>query len=508
VIEEREELPELPNGWIWTRIGEIGELIRGVSYSKAEASKVNRDRTVPILRATNIGPQLSYDNLVYVPCDRVKDEQRIKAFDIVIAMSSGSKELVGKAAQAMQDFEGAIGVFCGLLRVSSEADRKFVGLFFRSTPYRTRISQHSSGVNINNLRREHVLSTPMPLPPLNEQVRIVARVEELFAFLNAGMDAVLKVKVQLKRYRQAVLKYAFEGKLTEEWRKTYNHETEPATKLLQQIEQEKRKSARYKELPSVDMSDLPKLPESWTWTRLGAVTKRMQYGTSEKASMDPSGIPVLRMGNIQEGRIVFNDLKYFPWDWPQVDEFLLGNGDVLFNRTNSAELVGKTAVYREHYPKAVFASYLIRVETYKVVYDPEVLSFFINSFYGRQYMSAVVSQQVGQANVNGMKLSLMPIPLIPYQEQVVLRQQIDSCFSVAEEMGKITERSLKQAEHMRQSILKLAFEGRLVPQDAMDESAEKLLERVKREKTEFRNEKTAKRRKTESQQLELFSRVE
>ncbi len=409
----------------------------------------------------------------------------------------------------------------------------------------------------------------IPLPPLPEQRRIVAQIEELFTKLDAGIEALKKIKTQLKRYRQAVLKYAFEGKLTEEWRlpagrqekngveivvknfsgkpipkykkhfvyvlecqdkslyKGYTTDLQKRIKehiegagsewtkihcpialihfeefadekeaiekehyfksgigrerlkelqeqkkleydikaVLENIKQERKNQLgkKYKELPPVDTTELPELPEEWKWTRVGMIGEMIQYGTSEKANKDTSGIPVLRMGNIQDGRLIFDSLKYFPKNWAALKDFILEDGDILFNRTNSFELVGKTAVYKNHFPKAVFASYLIRVKVYKNTYIPDMLSFYINSHYGRQYIASVVSQQVGQANVNGRKLSLMPIPLLSFNEQLKIVDEIEQRFSIADKIEKTVEQSLKQAERLRQSILKKAFEGKLVP---------------------------------------------
>jgi type I restriction enzyme S subunit len=144
--------------------------------------------------------------------------------------------------------------------------------------------------------------------------------------------------------------------------------------------------------------------------------------------------------------------------------------------------VGKTAVYKNYHSPAVFASYLIRVRMVKDAYNPDMLSFFINSFYGRKYIGSVVSQQVGQANVNGTKLSQMPIPLPPLAEQRRIVAEVERRLSIADKIAKTVEQSLAQAERLRQSILKKAFEGKLVAQDANDEPAGVLPERIKAER--------------------------
>ena len=183
------------------------------------------------------------------------------------------------------------------------------------------------------------------------------------------------------------------------------------------------------------------------------------------------------MGNLQDGDLDFENLKYLPQDYPSLDDFVLEPGDVLFNRTNSAELVGKTAVYKSFHPKAVFASYLIRVKVFDG-YLANFLSFYINSVFGRQYIASVVSQQVGQANVNGTKLKNMSIPFPPLAEQHRIVDEVERRLSVVAEVEAAVNANLARAERLRQAILKRAFEGRLVPQDPDDEPASALLERI------------------------------
>jgi type I restriction enzyme, S subunit len=356
----------------------------------------------------------------------------------------------------------------------------FLKTFLESTAIKQAISKKNRGVGMNNIGLEDVKNIQIPFPPLLEQGRIVAKIEELFSFLDAGTESLRKVQAQLKRYRQAVLKYAFEGKLTEEWRKTHNDKIEPVCKLMDTI-RDNRSVSQKKKIPILVTENLPNLPDTWQWIRLGDVADLIQYGTSEKTNLDKNGIPVLRMGNIQDGKLDFQNLKYLPKETPNLPDYFLEAGDVLFNRTNSAELVGKTAVYQKNHPASAFASYLIRARMTKESCDPTILSYYINSHFGRNYINSVVSQQVGQANVNGTKLSMMPIPLIPWQEQQKLRNEMERLISIIIETEQAVFQEVKQAELLRQSLLKEAFSGGLVPQDPTDEPAEKLLHRIKNE---------------------------
>ncbi|MBI4990212.1 MAG: restriction endonuclease subunit S [Rhodocyclales bacterium] len=180
-----------PPGWEWVRLGEIAETIRGVTYGKSEASDVPQANYVPLLRGNNINQTLNFDNQVFVPKQLLNDAQYVKAGDIVIAMSSGSADLVGKAAQATEDFEGGFGAFCGVIRPVSDELHSYFGFFFQTPLYRNRAAGHGKGIGINNLQKTALQTLEIPLPPLDEQHRIVAKVDELIALCDA-----LKARIQ------------------------------------------------------------------------------------------------------------------------------------------------------------------------------------------------------------------------------------------------------------------------------------------------------------------------
>lgn len=187
------------------------------------------------------------------------------------------------------------------------------------------------------------------------------------------------------------------------------------------------------------------------------------------------------MGNIQDGDLDFSNLKYLPADHEEFPGLYLQDGDLLFNRTNSPELVGKTAVYRSQLSRCSFASYLISVR-FTQSYIPELASTFINSAYGKHWIKSVVVQQVGQANVNGSKLAALAIPLPPLEEQKEIVSSLQAQTNEIVEQLKNVDTSLKQSTAQRQNILRAAFSGQLVPQDPSDEPASVLLERIRAER--------------------------
>lgn len=204
------------------------------------------------------------------------------------------------------------------------------------------------------------------------------------------------------------------------------------------------------------------VPEHWRISTVGAEAELVEYGSGAKAGaqLSPRDVPVLRMGNVKLGRIDSRDLKYLPLDHPDTRKLTLQPGDLLFNRTNSAEHVGKAAVYAGDPVRACFASYLIRVR-FKNGVDPCWAALVINSPLGRSFVASVVSQQVGQANVNGTKLRAFPLPLPPLEEQQALVERHMSAVDAGTRLSSHLASSRRRQEALRRSLLDAAFSGRL-----------------------------------------------
>ena len=300
---------------------------------------------------------------------------------------------------------------------------------------------------------------------------------------DAVFDCIIrkrKTTMDTKALRQKILDLAIHGKLVPQ-----DPNDEPASVLLERIKAEKerlikegkikrsRKSAKSSDTPHYE--NVPfKVPDGWEWCRLEDIVCELKYGTSEKSS-SVGKIAVLRMGNITNvGTIDYSNLVYSSND-EDIKQYSLEKDDLLFNRTNSCEWVGKTAIYKEEQP-AIYAGYLIRIRPLLIF--PDYLNTVMNSGYYRDWCYDVKTDAVNQSNINAQKLSQLMIPIPPLREQGRIVAEIDKWISLIDivKNGKGDLQTI--IKQTKSKILDLAIHGKLVPQDPNDEPAIELLKRI------------------------------
>ena len=309
-----------------------------------------------------------------------------------------------------------------------------------------------------------------------------------------------------KQLKNSILQWAIQGKLVPQ-----DPNDEPASVLLERIRTEKAKLVKEKkikkdknesiiyrgednsyyekflatgEVKCID-DEIPfEIPNGWEWCGLSLLIYPPKYGTSKKSV--PSGIlPVLRMGNIQDGEIVFDKLV-FSNDLDDNKKLLLQYGDLLFNRTNSAELVGKTAIFRGQ-RNAIFAGYLILLRP--IFINSEYLNLLLNTPYARDYCNEVKTIGVQQCNINAEKISNLLVPIPSLFETVRIVEKVKNIALPIIKYGELYQK-LKQLNGelpiiLRKSILQEAIQGKLVPQIAEEGTAQELFEQIRQEKLQL-----------------------
>ena len=299
-----------------------------------------------------------------------------------------------------------------------------------------------------------------------------------------------------QQLKNAILQEAIEGRLVPQ-----DPNDEPASALLARIRKEKERLVKEGKLKKKDLEVKPisedeipfEIPESWEWCRVGDIIYPPKYGTSNKSSLQGE-VAVLRMGNIQDGEIVFDKLV-FSNNKADNDKYNLIAGDLLFNRTNSAELVGKTGIYRGQ-QKAIYAGYLILLRPIGTISD--YLNYVLGSSYARSYCKEVKTIGVQQCNINAEKISTFVISLPPLAEQKRIVAKIEELLPKVEEYGKaqdaLNNLNAELPDRLKKSILQEAIEGRLVPQDPNDEPASVLLAKIRKEKEQLVKEGKLKKK--------------
>lgn len=483
---------EIPSTWKWIRIGDVCDIIGGGTPNSNDSSNFEDGQIPWITPADLSGYKEKYihrgaRNLTTKGL--AESSAKIMKRGAVLFSSRAPIGYVAIAAQPMATNQG----FKSFLPPDGIVS-EFIYYYLQ---FAKRLAvELASGTTFLEISAKKAAVIPSPLPPLPEQHRIVAKIEELFSELDKSVESLKTAQQQLKVYRQAVLKWAFEGKLTEEWR-TNQKKFTPTEDLVGYIRQEHskefqrlgKKSKMIQPLLPEVLITLPTIPAEWSWLKINDITTGVEYGTSSKSS-EVGTVPVIRMGNIQNSKIVWDDLV-FTSDETEIGKYKLQKDDVLFNRTNSPELVGKTAIFLGE-RTAIFAGYLIRLNHIKTVIHAKYLNYYLNSFVAKSYGNSVKTDGVNQSNINGEKLINYPLPICSIEEQHQIVLAIESRLSVCDKLEETISHSLKQAEALRQSILQQAFAGKLVPQDPQDEPAAALLARIRSDREATAPAKKAK----------------
>lgn len=363
--------------WPAVRLSHLAELIRGVTFAQGDASQSGAPGLVPVLRAGNIQNRLvTDDDLVWIPSDLVAQDQYLRLGDVVVCTSSGSASIVGKSAILDHEFHGTWGAFNAVIRSNTELLLPhFLNYWLRSPDFNAWKARQVQGANIKNIRHSELASATMPLPPLPEQQRIV----ELLRAAEGLAQAKQSIIFTINRLIRALYWEHFEDLYTAEGIRN------PA--------------------------------------RIAKLVADVQYGVSE--SMAESGShAVLRMNSISpSGWLDLSDLKYADLSTKDAAGTELRDGDILFNRTNSRELVGKCAIWRDRPGRFSFASYLVRLRL-KNDLTPEYLWATLNSDYGKYSLLGAAKQSVSMANISPTDLGRIIIPRPSQQQQQRFARQV------------------------------------------------------------------------------------
>jgi type I restriction enzyme, S subunit len=464
------EIKKVPKGWVGVKLGDVCETTSGGTPSRSHSSFYVG--SIPWVKSG----ELEYNTICKTE-ECISDEAIIKS----------SAKLLPKDTLLIALYGATVGklAFLGVEAATNQAvcaimppeylSRIFLYyyLFFsKEFLLNKRIGGAQPNISQGILRE-----LEFPIPPLPEQHRIVAKIEELFSDLDAGIESLRKAKAQLKTYRQSVLKWAFEGKLTEEWRKKYPNQdyTDSGITTIQ-------KKSGQSSNPINHGSD--NLPGGWKWLlteKVGDVSGGLTKNS--KRELLSTKMPYLRVANVYANRLDLAEIKEIGIEKSEILRVLLQRNDLLVVEGNgSPDQIGRVAIWNEEIKNCIHQNHLIKVRPNSDAHPKHILYWYLSP-KGRQQIELISSSTSGLHTLNISKIKSLPIPICSIQEQTKIVSEIESRLSVADNLEKTIDASLAQADALRQSILKFAFEGKLVPQDPNDEPAEKLLERIKNVRT-------------------------
>ncbi len=512
--------PELrwtvPDNWAWTSLSKIGEIVAGGTPSTKEptywGNEINwispADLTGYLAKTIKNGAKsisrigLANSSAKVMPAGSVHFSSRAPIGYVAIS----SEQLATN--QGFKSLVPAPGILNEFVYYYLMASREYA-------------RKRASGTTFFELSGRAFSSLPIPLAPTVMQHRIVAKIEKLFSELDKGVESLKTARAQLDVYRQAVLKHAFEGKLTARWREENKDKLEKPEQLLARIKQEREaryerqlqewraavkeweakgkrgnkptKPQKLNELKALTSDELPTLPEGWFWLQFGDLCSLIRNGISKKPEGD-CGEKIFRISAVRPMEFDLDDVRFIADDSGEFANYYLQHGDLVFTRYNgSRPYVGVCAEYKSD-GSHLYPDKLIRTQLGTSQTLPGYIEKAINCGASRHFIETRIRTTAGQSGISGSDIKSMPIPLCNSAEQIIIKDRIDEELSRVSLLWADIEENLDLVEALRQSILKKAFSGQLVTQAPHDEPASVLLDRIKAERDKNVKSKTQKKK--------------
>ena len=369
-----------------------------------------------------------------------------------ILFNSGGVGTLGRSSYFSRlDKEAVADSFVIIIRDDSkELNSKYIYYWFQTAKAKELIEENTQGTTgITSIKSSNIQEFEIPFAPLPEQHRIVAKLDELMEKTERSKKRLEKIPLILKRFRQSVLAAAVSEKLTEEW----------------------RKKNKVEDWNTVLFEDL--------------ILQGPQNGMYKPQSAYGSGTMILRIDNFYEGEInPWETLKKLSIEKQELKLYSLSNDDIIINRVNSMPYLGKSAIVKNLIEPCVFESNMMRVKLKTDIVSPDFMIMYLNSMNGLVELRKNAKHAVNQASINQQDVKAVEVPLPSIKEQHEIVRRVEALFALAEKIETRYTKAKAQFDKLPQALLAKAFKGELVEQDAEDESAEKLLERIRNGKVE------------------------
>ena len=469
-----EEQPyKIPDNWVWTRLGEIVALDNGENIENEELDYFD----VKTLRRN-----LDVD----IDAEKKTSGRIVEKNDLVILVDGENSGEVFKIP-----YRGYMGSTFKKLKYSKEEMWNYISMFLKRN--KEVFKNNKVGSAIPHLNKKLFKEFSFPLPPLNEQKRIVEKLDFLFEKTKKAKEIIEEIKVDIENRKISILDRASKGVLTSKWRN--ENKVSDVKELLKSINDEKIKKwkeeclqaekegkKKPKKLIIREIEDMIvpteeqpyKLPDSWVWVRLGNIIDNIKYGYTA-SSQENGEVKLLRITDIQNDEVNWNTVPYCKISEEEFETYQLKVRDILIARTGGT--IGKTFLIREipKNLKSVYASYLIKFYPNKNISEIYLKNYFSTDLYWK--LLKMKSRGTGQPNVNSPSLQALLVPLPPLEEQQEIVRILDEVLENENKVKELLELE-ERIDVLEKSILHKAFKGELRTQNSNDESAMELLKKI------------------------------
>lgn len=481
-ISEDEKFFDLPQGWEWTRLGDVVEIVRGITFPASEKSKHPETGRVACLRTTNVQSNIEWEDLLYIRPSFVKrDDQYVSVNDIVMSMAN-SRELVGKVAIITDEPEikTSFGGFLSVIRPYFILPKYLMALLRSPTSRESIIGSASQTTNIANISLAKLNPYTIGVPPLAEQHRIVAKVDELmllcddleqqtedsidahttlvevllttltdsadsnelaqnWARVSEHFDTLFTTEQSIEALKQTVLQLAVMGKLVPQ-----NPNDEPASVLLEKVAEKKerlvkeKKIKKEKPLPSISKDEkLFDIPNGWEWAKLEDIVI-IQSGITKGRKLtgrELIAVPYLRVANVQRGHLLLDSMQLVEIPVEEVDKYEVLSRDLLITEGGDWDKVGRTAIWNNELPYVAHQNHIFKARIFLEIQNELWLETYLNSSYARSYFAGSSKQTTNLASINKTQLRRCLIALPPLSEQQRIMTKLDELIQICDQLS-------------------------------------------------------------------------
>jgi type I restriction enzyme, S subunit len=505
-------MTELPKGWAVASFSQIGTWMGGGTPSKAVGSFWGGP--IPWISPKDMKTKIIRSTIDGITADAVDNSaaKLIPTGSVVIVARSGI--LAHTLPVAITAIESTLNQDMKALALSKGIESEFVAWGLRAFEQAILSKCRKGGTTVHSIEMPSLVAFELPIPPTNEQRRIVAKIEAMFERIDKGVESLAAAKTTLGLYRQSLLKSAFEGRLTAAWRSQNPDKLEPQKALLARIQKERetryksalddwqtalsewraggevgRKPGKPSRPPELigeavfPSGEVAQIPSAWRWSPMSDVGRTSGGLTkNQKREALPLKAKYLRVANVYSNELRLDHITEIGLTEEELSKSRLEKGDLLFVEGNgSLDQIGRVAVWDGSIPDMTHQNHLIRFSPDGLL-DSQFAMLFMISPVGRDLIKAQASSTSGLHTLSISKIANLPVPICSPAEQAEITRILDARLSAADAMEAEINAALLRAEALRQSILKQAFAGILVPQDPTDEPALTLLARIKAER--------------------------